>query len=232
METADEKVLARVRALLAKAEATEFEAEAETFTAAAQALMTRHNLTRAALAGDDAGVRSRRLDVRRPYETPKASLLEAVARANRCRTVWNRPLGHSTVFGFPADLEAVEVLFTSLLLQAAAAMTRAGARRDASGRSRTRSFRHAFLGAYAARIGERLREASGEAVRQASADTGADLVPLLSGRERAVEEEIARRFPGLARRSARRVVNAEGWHAGIAAADRAVIDTHAGLPGS
>lgn len=37
----DERILARVRVLLAKAESTNFPAEAETFTAGAQALMAR-----------------------------------------------------------------------------------------------------------------------------------------------------------------------------------------------
>ena len=71
-----------------------------------------------------------------------------------------------------ADLAAVEMLFTSLLVQATAAMVHAGPRRDARGRSRTRSFRHAFLNAYAARIGERLRDAAGEAASRAAVDAG------------------------------------------------------------
>src|SRR6202035_1951697 len=38
----DDRILARVRSLLAKAESTEFEAEADSLTAKAQELMTRH----------------------------------------------------------------------------------------------------------------------------------------------------------------------------------------------
>ena len=60
------------------------------------------------------------------------------------------------MIGFSADLDAVELLFTSLLVQASAALQRAGGKRDAAGRSRTRSFRQSFLVAYAVRIGERL----------------------------------------------------------------------------
>lgn len=56
----------------------------------------------------------------------------------------------------PSDLDAVELLFTSLLVQATTAMLAAGSRQDAHGRSRTRSFRQSFLAAYAQRIGERL----------------------------------------------------------------------------
>lgn len=74
----------------------------------------------------------------------------------------------STVFGFMADLDAVELLFTSLLVQANAAMLRAGAKRDAHGRSRTRAFRQSLLLAYATRIGERLSQATEHAEQQAA----------------------------------------------------------------
>ena len=49
-----------------------------------------------------------------------------MAQANRCRVVWSKDLGLVTVIGFPADLDAVELLFTSLLVQANTAMLRAG----------------------------------------------------------------------------------------------------------
>src|SRR5579875_2573250 len=47
----DEKMLARVRALLAKAEATTYPAEAETFTTAAQAMMARHSIDLSMIKG-------------------------------------------------------------------------------------------------------------------------------------------------------------------------------------
>jgi hypothetical protein len=60
------------------------------------------------------------------------------------------------VVGFASDVEAVELLFTSLLVQAQAALQAAGARKRGDGSSRTRSFRQSFLVAYATRIQERL----------------------------------------------------------------------------
>lgn len=48
----DDRVLARVRALLAKAESTEFPDEAEALLAKAQALISRHAIDRAAVAGE------------------------------------------------------------------------------------------------------------------------------------------------------------------------------------
>jgi len=97
--------------------------------------------------------------------------------------VWYKSPGMSAVIGFPADLDAVELLFTSLLVQANTAMLRAGAKRDQYGRSRTRAFRQSFLMSYAIRIGERLAGAAGDAERQVAAEApGRNLLPVLAAR--------------------------------------------------
>ncbi|NKZ03398.1 DUF2786 domain-containing protein [Actinomadura latina] len=232
----DQRMLGKVRALLAKAESTEFPEEAEALSARAQALMARHSIDHALLAaetGDTGGPAGRRIAVDNPYDAPKAVLLTVVADANRCRAVWHRELGFCTVFGFPADLAAVEMLFTSLLVQATSAMVHAGPRRDERGRSRTRSFRHAFLNAYAARIGERLREAAGEAADRAAADAGGkDLLPVLAARDRAVEQAVDTMFPNLAKGRAGSVSNYEGWVAGRAAADLASLNGRSEVTGA
>ncbi|MDL4770593.1 DUF2786 domain-containing protein [Actinomadura xylanilytica] len=232
----DQRMLGKVRALLAKAESTEFPEEAEALSARAQELMARHSIGHALLAaesghaGEPAG---RRIAVDNPYDAPKAVLLTVVAEANRCRAVWHRELGFSTVLGFPADLTAVEMLFTSLLVQATAAMVHAGPRRDSRGRSRTRSFRHAFLNAYAARIGERLRGAAGEAASRAAAGAGGkDLLPVLAARDRAVEQAVDSLFPNLAKSQAGSVSNYEGWVAGRVAADLASLNGRSEVTGS
>ncbi|MDN5798318.1 MAG: DUF2786 domain-containing protein [Intrasporangium sp.] len=231
---ADERILSRVRQLLAKAESTTFEAEAETFTAGAQALMARHSIDAALLAASGEGSRGgdapqgRRIGIDNPYDSPKAMLLDAVASANRCKLVWNRELGFGTVVGFESDLESVEVLFTSLLVQATRAVTSAGSRTDAYGRSRTRSFRQSFLMAYAARIGERLEQVADQEVDAATAEGrtgGRELVPLLAARAEDVQRVVEDWFPELRNRAVRVGRDAEGWHSGRAAADRAHLGT-------
>ncbi|MGI5169171.1 DUF2786 domain-containing protein [Spirillospora sp. CA-253888] len=228
----DQRMLGKVRALLAKAESTEFPEEAEALSARAQELMARHSIDRALLAAGDGGEAAPagcRLAVDHPYDAPKAVLLTVVAEANRCRAVWHRELGLSTVLGFPADLAAVEMLYTSLLVQATAAMVHAGPRRDARGRSRTRSFRHAFLNAYAARIGERLRDAVDRAAAEAG---GKDLLPVLARRDLAVQRAVDSMFPNLSRGRAGSVSNYEGWVAGRAAADLASLDGRPAVTGT
>ena len=233
---ADERMLARIRALLAKAESTEFPEEAEALSARAQELMARHSIDQAlvdARSDRPHEPEGRRLPVDNPYEAQKAVLLDVVSTANRCRAVWHRKLGFSTVFGFAADLGAVELLFTSLLVQATAAMLHAGARRDAYGRSRTRSFRSSFLAAYAQRIGERLQGAADDATTQAAAETtGKDLLPVLAARDQAVDRAIDAMFPGLQKHRIAGGGNYEGWVSGRAAADLASLTPRSGITGT
>ncbi|MCX4907739.1 DUF2786 domain-containing protein [Streptomyces sp. NBC_00878] len=218
----DSRMLTRIRALLAKAEATGFPEEAEALSAKAQELMARHSIDEALLAArthakDAPG--ACRIGVDPPYETAKAVLLDAVSGANRCRAVWNGSLGFSTVVGFEPDLEAVELLYTSLLVQATAAMTKAEAGQRAGGRKRTKSFRQSFLAAYAHRIGDRLADVT---EGQVTATQG-ELLPVLAAREVAVADETERMFPDTVTTRMRGVNDAAGWEEGAAAADRAQV---------
>ncbi|MEO7071081.1 MAG: DUF2786 domain-containing protein [Nostocoides sp.] len=229
----DERILSRVRALLAKAESTTFEAEAETFTAGAQALMSRHSIDAAMLAASSptsGKPHGRRVWIERPYEPPKVLLLDVVATANRCRSVWTRRIGFVTVIGFDADIDAAETIFTSLLVQANHAVSGQGSRSTRYGQSRTRAFRQSFLTAYAHRIGERLREVTEEetasAVSRASGTdegSGRELVRVLGARAQAVDDSLADLFPAIVTKSIGSTNDAEGWHAGREAADRATL---------
>jgi hypothetical protein len=210
----------RVRALLAKAESTEFPEEAEALTAKAQELIARHSIDRALLE-DDAGteVVGRRVLLDDPYADAKAMLLAEVAVANRCRAVQTEGLGFSTVFGLASHLDAVDLLYASLLTQATAAMVAAG--KGAGGASRRQpSYRRAFLVAYAVRIGERLAAATGEAVDAARVEHGDRLLPVLAAQDAAVDAAVDEAFSDLVSKQLRRL-NAAGFVAGREAADRA-----------
>ncbi|MET7678947.1 DUF2786 domain-containing protein [Streptomyces sp. NPDC005423] len=215
----ESRMLTRIRALLAKAEATGFPEEAEALSAKAQELMARHSVDEALLAArtpakDAPG--ACRIGVEPPYEQAKAVLLDAVASANHCRAVWNDDLGFSTVVGFEADLEAVELLYTSLLVQATTAMTKAEAAQRAGGRKRTKTFRQSFLAAYAHRVGARLTVAAETQVTD-------DLLPVLATREVAVTGRLEAMFPETTTTRLRGVSDETGWAEGTEAADRAQV---------
>ncbi len=223
----DEAILTKVRALLAKAESTSFEHEADALTAKAQELMARHAIDQAVAESCRANKRetpsARRVAVDDPYASPKSSLLSVISSANNVRAVWDDRQALMTLVGFDADLDAVDVLFTSLLLQASRSMLAKGRIRDARGHSRTRSFRQSFVLAFGQRIHERLVMAAHQARETAERDLGRSLLPILAGRNEEVDEFTARLFPHLTKAKGSSVTNRDGWLAGRAAAEMATL---------
>ena len=230
-DAGDDRALRRIRGLLAKAESTEFAEEAEALTAKAQELMTRHAVDAALLGAGrvpTGDVGTRRVHVADPYVRAKMQLLAAVAEANDVRLVWYQSLGIANLVGGRSDLDAVELLFTSLLLQVAQGLSAAERR---SGRpSASRTFRRAFLLGYAQRIGERLQSARRQATADAAAERDVDLLPVLRSRREAVESAVAELFPRVRTSRSRSTVDPGGWYAGRTAAERAdVAPRHSSL---
>jgi hypothetical protein len=219
----DSKILRRVRGLLAKAESTEHPEEADAFSAKAQELMTRYSIERA-MAESARPVASapfaRRLWLENPYVDAKSLLVQVVADANNCQAIQSMTWGFVTIVGHSSDLDLVELLVTSLLVQAARAMAQAGPQVTRYGTSSTRSWRKSFLVAYASRIGERLRESVHTSEASYDSDHGGALVPVLAARREAVDDTMAELFPDTIERSIS-VSNRAGYGAGRAAADLA-----------
>ena len=136
-EVVDSRALSRIRGLLAKAESTDFEAEAEALTAKAQELMARHAIDTAML-GRHAPTPAPPRGAGAPA-APRRPARRGQGRHRAGRRVGERGAGGAaagygiaTLVGMPGDLDAVELLVTSLLLQAgrglADAVRRAGSR--------------------------------------------------------------------------------------------------------
>lgn len=229
MPTTTETYIARVHALLDKAESTPYEAEAEALLAKAQELMARHAIDEAMLA--EAAPAADHIDragrvIVAPYANAKSILLTAVARANRCRIVVEhsaRGNVHVTMVGHRTDLEHVDLLFASLSIQAVRAMRAAVVPPGDT----PRRFRHSFLLAYAARIGERLRTVELEAERAAQAEQldhagGRSVSLVLTSREARVERALAEHFGPL---RTKRVSSSSGagHRSGRQAADQATL---------
>ncbi|GGP43793.1 DUF2786 domain-containing protein [Saccharothrix coeruleofusca] len=206
----DRKVLNRVRGLLAKAESTPFPEEAEALSAKAQELVNRHALQR--MPTEAPAATSRRMWLDKRYFDGKAHIVHVVAEANRARAVVYDDLGFVALVGEELDLEIVELLSTSLLVQATRAMVAAGDGAPKGDETRSLGYRKSFLLSYAHRVGERLR-----AVNQVDDDR---LLPVLAQRKKAVDELFGTLFASTTSKSTR-VRSAAGWDAGRAAADRA-----------
>ena len=169
-----------VRKLLAKADGAATPAEAEVYTAKAIELMARHGIDEALLA---AAARPRRdevatcrIPVADPYSAGKARLLAWTASALRCRAVLHEAGGGRvaavTVLGFASDRARVELLYTSLLLQASGQLA---ALRPAWAGESVAAYRRSWLHGFAVRVHQRLVEA--EAGRRQSAGRGAPSRP-------------------------------------------------------
>lgn len=124
-DTEQSQIVEKVRALLRKAESTEFSDEADALVAKAQELIARHALE--ADVYDDPAATSTLshidLEMAGSYTHERSMLWGAVAHANRCRVVSMRKYGSRTVVqitlvGRPADRDLTKLLAASLEQQA------------------------------------------------------------------------------------------------------------------
>lgn len=228
-------ILSKVRKLLAKAEDPACTpAEAEAFTAKAAELIARYGVDRALLAARDPGsdpVGDRVIELPAPYALDKAGLLAGVAAALRCRSVRRRSDSGFTLhlFGFASDLERVELLFTSLLVQAAQGLAAAWVPPGAH----LAAFRRSWLAGFTATVTSRLREAESAAARSgtdAAAAAGDSVALVLADRSDRVARRLAEVYPRLRTASARRLVGG-GMGQGAAAGRRADLGATRLRPG-
>ena len=240
MSDSSDPMLAKVRKLLAKAEdpATTPE-EAETYTAKAAELISAYGIDRALLAQSDPDsdvVGDRVVVLERPYAQDKASLLATVAGRLRCQAVQRvrHVDGEKQVslhlFGYGADLQRAELLYTSLLLQATAAL---GRTRPPAGET-VAAYRRSWLAGFTTSVGRRLAAAEDRAARQAGeshewpASGAGSMALVLADRSAHVEARIEQEYPALGR-ARRRTLSGSGAASGWASGQRADLGgTHVG----
>lgn len=183
-----EKMLERVRGLLAKAEATEFEEEADALTAKAAELMARYSIDAALLAAK-ADVREvpcdKKIRFDENYGRQHMFLYTVILRAFGGEAIMTRKPTRGRrnnidyyelhVFGFEANLMAVDVLYTSLYQQGVTRSKRVPQFEHA------KTWRTSFWNGFINVVGERLTAANAETVSTKAA--GTDIVL----RDRAVE---------------------------------------------
>jgi Protein of unknown function (DUF2786) len=190
-------VLARVRKLLAVAEHPNTPPEeADAAARAAERLIAKYAIDEALLeaaAQTKSKPESRTMVVDPPYASAKTRLAGAVAHAHGVRAIIVRNTGethHVILIGFAADLQLVDLLYTSLLLQATTSVRR----QPESGRA----FRRAFLIGFAAEVGERLNATRREAVAAAASNAGgASSALALRDRQQDVDDAVREQFPRL-----------------------------------
>lgn len=216
--------LAVIRKLLAQAEdpgATQ--AEAEAFSAKAVKLMAEYGIDEALLAAEWNlhGVGDLVLDFVAPYARDKTGLVGGVAHAMRCRAVV-RGAGQRRsvhIFGMEADLACVDMLVTSLLVQA----THALARTPIPSGEHVAAFRRSWWAGFNAAVYARLlaiqEQAAAEAdQRRAPGAPSTEIV--LADRVHEVEAAMHEAYPRL-RQQSRRRLSGRGMGAGYESGQQA-----------
>lgn len=192
-EPARERKLRQIQTLLnlASDERTP-EGERETAMNRAMALMAAHGVSEMMInsrraASTDEIIRHQ-IPMTDPYSFEKMSLAHEIASALNCRTTYQhagRTVTSITLFGYRSDIERVELLYTSLLLQAVNGVKNERPPYWCTA-AETRSYRKNWLMGFASRVGQRLyakeREARAEhdrqhqAAQEAGSETGTALV--------------------------------------------------------
>lgn len=199
-----ESKLATVRKLLALAENAATPHEAEVATAKAAKLMAEHGIDQAHLAAAGHitdGIDEMHIPITDPYARGKATLLAGIALALACRSVLHT-LGKGvvgvTVFGHATNRERVEILYTSLLLQATTQLVRVRPPywSDESVAAYRRSWLHGFAGEVTRRLAAAEQRAAADVTTTRPA--GAPSTELvLADRRAAVDHAYAQRYPDL-----------------------------------
>ena len=174
----DDKMLARIAALLRQAEGTDNAHEADAFMSAAQRLATAASIDLAVARSHSSNRSAAQAPTQRTITIGTAGskglrtyvqLFVVIATANdvRCDVASNSTFVYA--YGFAEDIDATHALYAGLVVQ----MVRASDAYLASGAHRptpTITARLNFQLAFGARVGQRLTEARDEARREATKD--------------------------------------------------------------
>ncbi|MDV3128482.1 DUF2786 domain-containing protein [Mycobacterium sp. 21AC1] len=174
----DDKMLARIAALLRQAEGTDNQHEAEAFMAAAQRLATATSIDLAVARSHSAERTKSQMPVQRTITIGAAGakglrtyvqLFVVIGLANdvKCDVASNSTFVYA--YGFAEDIDATHALYAGLVMQ----MVKASEAYIASGAHRptpTITARLNFQLAFGARIGQRLEQAKEEAQQEADRD--------------------------------------------------------------
>ncbi|MFI5067828.1 MAG: DUF2786 domain-containing protein [Streptosporangiales bacterium] len=228
--TTHNPLLARVRKLLAKAEAAgTTPEEAEALTVKAAELMARYGIDRALLAAAQPETdrpADRKVDIDNPWARIQAHLLCGLASALRCQCVILPRPGPGTrihIFGYASDIERTDVLYTSLLVQ----MWQGLAGADLPGQARSvRAWRRSWLLGFTSAVVARVRAAEQRAATQAGqehAGSGPGTALVLADRAQVIQHQIDRAYP--VTRKSRVTYSGSGYGAGYAQGQQADLGT-------
>jgi hypothetical protein len=241
----DDKMLARIAALLRQAENTDNPHEAEAFMSAAQRLATTTSIDLAVARAHSSTRSAAQVPVQRTITIGEAGskglrtyvqLFVAIAMANdvKCDVASNSTFVYA--YGFAEDIDAAHALYASLVVQ----MVKASDAYIATGQHRptpTITARLNFHLAFGSRVGQRLSEAREEATRAATTGRDQRAGTAIALRDKDIELKSFYREASKARGTWRATSASAGYssaarRAGDRAGKRARLGSSPQLPGA
>jgi hypothetical protein len=225
----DNGKLKKIRALLDMAEGEGLSIEAaENYRLKAYELMAKYGIEQALLdaakpAGSDKPA-DRIINLDNPWSMEKVRLMNGLAHAMGCELIH---LGRSEtggrrvhVFGHESDLQRMDILFTSLVLQ----IFRELARTPVPHYETPRAFRRSWILGFADKVSARVREAEQRARDEVTPKTtdGRSTALVLADRKDMVTRAFENAYPRR-RNGGRTTMKGRGYGAGAAAGARADI---------
>lgn len=224
-----DKMIEKVRKLLAQAEGTDNAAEAKVFTAKATELMLAHSIDEAKLQKAGKGSNDTIIAkdiVIEGYAKAKMTLLTGIVNAMGAKSVYtpnSKRSGWSTikvtVIGWESDIASIEILFASLAMQVTNEMEREAKNNP---HIHGRAFKQAFILGFANEVYRRLDAQRKQAVKVADDSTPGAALAVVE-RSTAVENDFARRFPRTGKGTGAKASSYTGMAQGRAAGQRADI---------
>jgi hypothetical protein len=225
---APDRLLDRVRKLLAKAEAEGVTVEeAQALTAKAAELMAKYGIDRALLAAtrpETDRPDNRIVQIYNPWARVQAHLLCGLAAALRCQCILlpGSEGQRVHVFGYASDIERADVLYTSVLVQMWHGLVAAQVPAVADN---VRAWRRSWLLGYTAAVIGKVRDAEQRAERAVTvaepAGTSSRAALVLADRSLVIRQTVAEAYP--VTRTARVTYTGSGYGAGYAQGKRADI---------
>jgi len=214
-------VISKVQKLLTVAAKSDKPGEVAAAQLLAQKLITKYQLEDAQLYGKrvTSDITSVRVPTPDPYALDKATLLNSIALPNFCKVL--RGDDYCVIYGFASDIELCIALYEMLTLHMLSEMKSKlnEIKRTSPGKFQTKSWIKSFFGGYAINIGERIKQAKGEVIKE---ETGTSLAVVLRNKEHAIEEYWQQLVHGTG--SKRKLSSLAGYKAGQESAANADLN--------
>lgn len=214
-------VVKKVQKLLNVANRSDKPGEIAAAQLLAQQLITKYQIEEAQLHGNsmNGDITSVHIATRNPYAIDKATLLNSIALPNFCKVL--RGDEYCIIYGYASDIELCVALYDVLSMHMISEMTvkLKKLKESSTEKIRTKEWVRGFFGGYAINIGERIKQAKKDTIKEVDSN-GTSLALVLRNKQHVIEDYWQQLVRNTG--SKRKITSISGYKAGkesAAAAD-------------